>query len=407
MKREVSSYTLPPAVVLGLSPTGLHVVRELGRAGVRVTGVTGSFQAGCVSRYLADCVVEDDPQRRLDVLLSRFPAEPCSGTARPVLIPTSDQDIDWVITYAETLSRYFSFQQSYLDGLAARIMTKQSFYELCRREGVAYPQLWKGQREEIAALRDRIAYPCMIKPSRIHEVKALMGGKKGWIARDAEQFDQILPAIPAGAGVLLLQEMVPGPESSITLYCGYFDGESRARQAFTARKLRQYPPGFGSASLVQSAPEEECREIAERFLERVGYRGIAAAEFKRDPTTAELKMIEVNVRPSLWFSLTSSAGKSPVLAAYHDLAGTDRLVPDTTQANGVRWRYGLKDLYSAMFYRLKPSFILDSPEIEAVGPSSKRVSPVFCFDDPKPAAGELFNFGSKLAIRIRRALIGR
>ena len=47
-----STKRMPPAVVMGLSPTGLYAVRELGRAGITVTGVASGWQAGHASRYL-------------------------------------------------------------------------------------------------------------------------------------------------------------------------------------------------------------------------------------------------------------------------------------------------------------------------------------------------------------------
>src|SRR5690606_18413526 len=104
----------------------------------------------------------------------------------------------------------------------------------------------------------------------------------------------------------------------------------------------------------------------ERFLGALGYRGIAAVEFKRDLHGA-LKMIEINVRPSLWFSLTSAAGKRPVLAAYHDLAGSSHPLAEGQQENGVRWRYFLKDAWSSLFYLLNRGFLLPPPDVLAVG----------------------------------------
>ncbi len=388
---------LPPAVVLGLSPTGLHVVRELGRAGVPVIGVSDSFQAGAASRYLVQKLIDPDPERRLDWLTRRFPSDPTG--LRPVLIPTSDQDIDFLINNAPRLAGHFVFQRSYADGLARRIMDKETFYELCQIHDIAYPRLRRGLPEEIAALRDEITYPCMIKPSRIQDVKSQLRGQKGWFARDATEFDRVVPELPANAGTLLVQEIIGGPESAITLYCGYFDGTGKVHQAFTARKLRQYPPGFGSASLVQSAPEDESRGIAEDFLTALGYRGIAAAEFKPDPATRTLKIIEINVRPSLWFSLSGASGKPTVLAAYHDLAGTAADPSERPQLNGVRWRYALKDSWSTLFYRRRPSFILPAPDTEAVGPAARHVHAVYARDDAWPVLAEIRHLARKILQR--------
>ena len=65
--------TLPFAVVLGLSPTGLYAVRELGRAGVPVFGASRSPQCGNASRFLTASFVHADPSVILEHLLERLP----------------------------------------------------------------------------------------------------------------------------------------------------------------------------------------------------------------------------------------------------------------------------------------------------------------------------------------------
>lgn len=388
---------LPPAVVLGLSPTGLYAVRELGRAGVSVTGVASDNQAGGWSRYLKDVIIEADAAQKLAKLINRFKGAP----QKPVLIPSSDQDIDFIIENAAELDTHFRFQASYADGLASAIITKEQFYALCAEHGVAYPALWRGTREEIAELRSQIAFPCMIKPSRIHDIKDQMRGKKGWVARDEADFGRAIAEIPDNAGVLLAQEIVPGPESEITLFCGFFDDAGECQQAFTCRKLRQYPPGFGSASLVESGPEQDSLAKAEAFLKALSYRGIAAAEFKRGPD-GTLKIIEINPRPSLWFSASTASGRFVTLAAYRAMAGLSA-PEDRPQKQGVLWRYALKDLFSSVFYRLKRDFLLPAPHTPSFLNFNRTTWAVFATDDPAPVLGELANFGRKGA----RALMSR
>lgn len=159
--------------------------------------------------------------------------------------------------------------------------------------------------------------------------------------------------------------------------------------------------------MAQSAAEPESRAIAERLLAAVGYRGIAAAEFKRDPSSGALKIIEINARPSLWFSLSSAAGKRVILAAYSDLAGLEAMPAEIPQYDRVRWRYTLKDIRSALFYRAHPSFVLPPPDTAVLGPARKQVSPVFAWDDLGPALAELVNFGRKSVSRMGRSIFER
>lgn len=390
-----SAERLPPAVVLGLSPTGLHVVRALGGAGVKVHGVAEGQQVGSCSRHLVSVIEEAEEDR----LLARLVELAELSEAQPILIPTSDQYIEFVSRHAEALGPHFTFQRSYADGLAGRIMAKESFYALCEAHGVRYPQLVSTDAQGLAEAVGNLRFPLMVKPSEIHLAKAEMRGSKGWTVRDEAELAATAPSIPASVGTLLAQEIVPGAESAITLCCAWFDGEGKARQPFTARKLRQYPPGFGSASLVQSHDEPDSLRIFIELLSAIGYQGVAAGEFKRHPETGELYIIEINVRPSLWFSISQDAGRPVVLEAYRQMAGLSPL-PEVPQRQGVRWRYALKDAWSALFYRRHKHFILPPPDIEVCGRAASVVYPVHAPDDPRPARSEIALFVRKAFDRI-------
>lgn len=390
---------LPIAVVMGLSPTGLHVVRTLGRAGVKVIGLSDSFQAGGWSRYLARSVRVRTAEQKLAALLDLAAETPRSDQGRPVLIPTSDQDVDLIINNAEVIAQRFNFQKSYSDGVAAQILAKDTFSRLCSEHGIPHPQTWTCDRSELAGILEEAALPCMVKPSLIHDIKAMMKGKKGWIIENASQIASTLANIPMEIKTLVVQEIIPGPESSISVACTLRNDRGEQIQTFTARKLRQYPPGFGSASLVQSSPEPEAVALMERFLDATNYFGIAAAEFKRHPESGALSIIEVNVRPSLWFSLTEAAGRPVVLSTYRELSNGVPLRSGLDQANGVRWRYGIKDAWSSLFYRRNPTYFLGKPDLEIVGPAERHTSAVFSFDDPLPILAETANFLGKALLR--------
>lgn len=403
MTRLPNDQGLPAAVVLGLSPTGLYAIRELGRRGIRVIGASDSRNAAAASTYLRGVIVEADARQRLGRLVDFARAEP----AKPVMIPTSDQDVEFIIENATALQAHFVFQGSYADGKAARILAKDSFYALCAEMDVAFPAVRTGTAEALLGQAEQIGFPAMVKPSVIHEIKGEMAGKKGWIVRDVSEFRAALGKVPEGAGTLICQDIVAGPESEITLFCAYFDGKGGVHQPFTSRKLRQYPPGFGSASMVQSSEEEDTFAIATGLLKGIGYEGIAAAELKRDPASGELRMIEINPRPSLWFSASEAAGKTVTLAAYAALTGQDLGLGEEPQRQGVRWRYRGKDLYSAIFYRLKRDFLLEPPDPEAVGPAVERTYPVYSADDPRPALAEIAALLKKGVSRLGGRLRGR
>jgi len=384
MNKEV----LPPAIVLGLSPTGLHVARTLGRAGVEVIGVAEGNQAGQMSRYLAGVIEQTSDTQLFNAMSDLARQFEADNKPRAILIPSSDQHVEFITRHANKLQSLFRFQSSYSDGLAQSIMAKDSFYRLCEANGIRYPRVIEAKAGELDSCKDQIDFPWMVKPAEIHKVKREMQGDKGWIIRNQNELDAAISKIPTNAETLLIQEIVPGPESNITLCCTYADKAGAARQMFSARKLRQYPPGFGSASLVQSNLEPESVALTENLLSSAGYHGIAASEFKRHPENGELFIIEINVRPSLWFSVSEVAGRPVVLDAYRDLAGLSAL-PDRPQRPAVRWRHTIKDLYSKIFYVRHRDFILPSPDINAVGAMKGSTNAVFAMDDWKPAVAEI------------------
>lgn len=386
----------PDVIVLGLSPTGLYAVREAARAGYSVWGVGAPGAPGLWSRFLKRRITAPTPEARVAEILKCVTP---GNVHKPVLIVTSDQDLEAVLAEAKVLSERVHLQGAYRDGLAGQIMDKDLFYQLCERQGVVYPSLWSAKMQDAAQARDQITYPVMIKPARIQDVKHLMAGQKGWIVKTPSEFDTILPKIPTEAGTLLMQEIVPGPESNITLWCGYLDQKGKVRQRFTARKLRQYPAGFGSASLVQSETCPETAETAEKLLSGLGYHGIAAAEFKRHPETGTLKIIEVNPRPSLWFSVSTGAGVLLIKTAIAEARGTP-LPPAARQKDGVLWRYTAKDIATQVFYLRHKDFVLPPPDLSRKGPVTGRADVTGAWDDPMPPFGETITLAGKLAKRL-------
>jgi predicted ATP-grasp superfamily ATP-dependent carboligase len=371
-------------IVLGSSPTGLYAVRELAAAGLRVG--LADVSAGCAfqSRHVrAGGASLLDGVDQIEAWLNRG----ASANARPVLLPTSDLFIEFVMARAQSLAAY-AFAPGYR-GSAARLLDKASFHALCQEHGMATPGVWNADgRDALLALADAIPYPCILKPVLIHHAREFLQGKKVLLARNRDEFVHHVEGMPEGLGGWLVQEIIPGPESDITLFGGYVDTAGVARQVFTGRKLRQYPPGFGSASLVSSTPCDETRDLTLGFLDAIGFRGVCGAEYKRDPRDGRLKIIEINPRPTLWFQATHDAGGRIVEAAVRDLQSATTLA-EAPQRGDVAWRYGLKDLASAWFYRRHGAdFVFPAPNVTGASRMRTRSWPVYSPGDAGPALAE-------------------
>lgn len=381
----------PTAIVMGLSPTGLHAARSLKRLGARVIGVGRVGEVGLSSAALSHRIVDDGSFDVLDAVSEANEGQPA------VLIPTSDEYVDLI---GQSPRPNLMHQTSYGSDVVDLLLTKARFYERCDALGLRYPRsvlLGKNRSPEDL---DQINLPALLKPSRMHDHKTIMQGKKGWILNDTDDLKRHWPQITQFPGDLVAQEFIPGPESEIRLVCGTMRAKGEVSSLFTARKLRQYPRGIGSASVVQSSHEPEAAEMAINFLRAIGYQGIFGAEMKRHAETGDLYFIEINPRTSLWFSVSEAAGCPVVQQSYLDVATPNAAPLPCTQAHGVRWRYWLKDKVTQAGYALKPRPVFPTPDISDAGPPNAHVWAVYEAGDARPALVEPLGLARKL---VRRA----
>jgi predicted ATP-grasp superfamily ATP-dependent carboligase len=86
-------------------------------------------------------------------------------------------------------------------------------------------------------------------------------------------------------------------------------------QGFTHRRLREKLSTGGTSTLRESAVHRELEEAAKRIFDRVGWHGLAMAEFKVCPRSGRFWFIEVN--PRMWGSIPlaiSAGAEFPYLA---------------------------------------------------------------------------------------------
>jgi predicted ATP-grasp superfamily ATP-dependent carboligase len=334
-------------------------------------------------------------------LVERLEAIAGRESVRPVLVPVTDRFIEFLIDRHEALGRSFDFPASYRDGSAAALMDKDRFYASCERLGLPYPRMWTvTSPEDGRRVAPEILFPAILKPSLVHLVRSFLRGRKVIVARDAGEFRRVLDRLPFDASPWLAQEIVAGPDSNIHVFAGYFDRTGEAVRTFTARKLRQFPPGFGSASLAVGEEHPMVRDLSVSFLRSMGYTGLCGAEFKLDARDGRLVAIEINPRPALWFQLAHASGVSLVEAAVQDLAGLP--VPSARgQRDGVQWRYLGRDLASALAYRLGRATVVPPPDTTAA--VGRRTWPVWDARDPLPSLAEPLSIAARAWQRRRPA----
>jgi D-aspartate ligase len=367
------------AFVLGMGVNGLGVARSLGEVGIRVTGLDVTRGAPeFFSRYCEPLVCpspEAEPKRVLELLLAEG-----KRLDRPaVLLPTSDAFVGFMSRYRAELQRWFLFAlppPSVVEGLVDKWLQHQ----MAVRAGIPCPRTFHpGSAPEVARIKNLIDYPALLKPCRSH-LWAPVFGTKGFRIDSPTDLERRLAEIaPSGLDVIV-QAIVPGPNTNYDQVTAYFDDSNQPLALFTHRKIRQYPTDFGLGTLIESVRAPDAEELAARLLERLHYRGIAGIEFKRDARTGELILIEVNARLGLKNILGNRCGVNFPLIAYLDLTG-QKPAPVTHYRAGVRFLVVGKDFRAFLDYYRRGEL---GPLEWVRSVMTARVFPYFAWRDPLP-----------------------
>jgi predicted ATP-grasp superfamily ATP-dependent carboligase len=221
---------------------------------------------------------------------------------------------------------------------------KQRLLEEARTLGIAIPaQKIVSDRGDVASLDlGALCYPVVLKPARsVGENPEGRAKVSVTYAADASELSRKIASLPVAAFPLLLQQRIVGP--GIGIFLLLWDGEQRAQ--FAHRRLCEKPPTGGVSVYRESiALDVELVERSRTLLERFRWQGVAMVEFKRDSTTGQPYLMEVNGR--FWGSLQLAVDAGvdfPRMIA--ECALGERVKPQLSYRVGVRsrWWWGQVD----------------------------------------------------------------
>jgi len=338
------------AVILGLSPSGLYLAREYADAGIEVIAIHDSSVSSLYSRNLRGAEVsivrnDDELERYLLGLEGN----------RTALFPTSDRYIEFITKRFTLLSRSFTFPVCYSPEHYSMLLDKERFYQTCEKAGVAYPKRiplptngdWTAAVSQNG--KNILSCPFIVKPARLHEVLDVMSGRKVFHCNSEDDLKRLQYKLPQDRGGWIAQEAVTGADTDIICIGGVRSRTDGSLKALIAgRKIRQFPPGFGTASALHISRNVLLPELisaAERLLRNLSLSGMFEIEFKQDGKDGVWKVFEVNPRSALWFQGARVAGVPVALQALQE----DHTIAFSNEKE-VFWRSGLKDLISRVYY---------------------------------------------------------
>jgi len=343
--------TLLPVVVLHMEHHGaLGLVRSLGRLGVPVYGVHRVRRPyAYFSKYCRDVFVWDvdsEPRRR-SVEYLRSIARIIGG--KPLLIPTNDETALFVAQNAAELQQSFQFQLNPFETVWA-LYNKRDMHLLAKRLSIPTAEtIFPTSRKEVLDFSEKLQFPVMLKASDNITVSRRTGKKMVIVKSRSDLIAHYDAMENHSAPGLMIQEYIPGDDSSVWMFNGYFDENSDCLFGITAKKIHQTPVYTGMTALGICLPNPAVESATKRLVKAVGYQGILDIGYRYDARDSSYKLLDVNPRLGASFRLFVADNGMDVARA-HYLHVTGQTIPEGRISVGRKWVVEDADIKSCIQY---------------------------------------------------------
>ncbi len=384
MKRAT---TAPYAIVIGLDHVnGIQTARILARRQVPVIGVAKDPRHYCCRTRLCERILFTDTtsEALIDSLAELGP----SLGAKAVLFPCTDPHVLLVSRHRRRLEPWYHITLPAPETVEM-LMDKIRFYTFAIENGYPIPRtLFLRSRDDAEQAARELNFPCMLKPplsgTPEWEKKSRL---KAYLLSDPAEFLAVYRRYQHLSEVLIAQEWVAGPVSSLYSCNCYFNAAAEPVATFVARKLRQWPPETGESCLGEECRNDQVLEETLRLFRNVGYHGLGYLEMKQDCRNGRHYIIEPNVgRPTGRSPIAEAGGVELVYTMYCDAVGLP-LPPCLEQHYGdAKWIYLRRDLQSALHHWRRGELTVGDWWRSVCG---RKVDALFAWDDPGPFIGDL------------------
>jgi predicted ATP-grasp superfamily ATP-dependent carboligase len=300
--------------------------------------------------------------------------------AKGVLIPNGDAEVHTILKNKNRLEKYYLFTSSDYK-TTEKLLNKKLFYKLVDKLEIPYPKThFIDDESNILKISKKTTYPCILKPIHSDYFKTDFKTRLFFIKNKEELVKKYKISTTKNHKVMV-QEIIPGGSENNHGFNAYFDRKQNIFGSFMYRRIRDWPLMFGPGCLIESTNAPELKELTSFICNKIKYRGIVDAEFKKDPRDNKFKIIEINPRNWMQNSLPARCGINLPYVAYCDAIGKNFEKP---KFNGkhIKWLFFQNDFLSSMkLFRGKEMFL--SEWIKSY--KGKKEHAIFSKHDPLPA----------------------
>lgn len=288
--------------------------------------VTRAFESTTIADHVL-ANVED-----ADALVAALVALGRERAGQPlVLLSNADWYVETIVSRRAELEPYFEIPMCSAE-VFARVSSKEAFQADCEALEIPVPhtvpvRFASGSPEPDGEL-DALTYPVIAKAdsSAAHHYVSYPGKLKIAHLHSRREVDDLLGRLEdAGfTGTFLIQEFIPGDETQMRSLTAYRDARGVVTMLCTGRVLlEEHTPGtLGIPAAILTEPYADAMDAMTQYLDRVGYRGFANADYKWDARTGRHVFFEVNPRIGRNNYYATAAGVNPARFVIADVTGT-------------------------------------------------------------------------------------
>ncbi|MGM1048214.1 MAG: carboxylate--amine ligase [Bacillota bacterium] len=388
-------------VILGCNYyIGLSTIRCLGIHGIHTVAVdySNKHAYGAESKYTSERLIAPHYKEETQSFIRFLIDYARKQSSPPVLIPCHDSYVEIIDEHLDELREYYLIPNSE-QGLYTKMMNKEVLHRLAEEHGVNVPETVRVNEDNFfEKIESTIKFPCIVKPTDSPSFVAKFRRKLFKVHNKQELVEALNKAADAGLEVIV-QRIIPGFDDHMHTFDAYLNQDSKVTNWVTCQKFRQYPINFGASVYTGQKYVQELYDIGAPFLEKMGWKGFAEIEFKKDAETGKFYLIEVNCRITNLNNLLYKVGMNIPYITYMELTGSPQ-PPSALKENTNRvfW-YGYEDMLAVRDY-IKTKQLTVGQVFKSL--FKPKAYAIWDWKDPKPAFAYASIIGGKVFNKLFR-----
>ncbi len=374
------------AVILGSNYfIALSILRSLGPHKIHCVTIDHSKENNyaSLSKYVSEKLIGPHYAHEPEAFLAYLIDYAKKQDLKPVLFPCADNYVEFIDTYLLELKEYYLIPQSE-KGLYTQVMNKDTLAVLAAKYHAPIPYtVHSSDHDLIQKINQNLSYPVLVKPVDSPAFTKVFR-RKSFVVSNEEELTQTIQKCHDAKVEVIVQQIIEGFDDHMYTYDAYVNQDGKVSHWVTCNKFRQLPINYGASSFTIQKYVPELHTLGAPFLEKMGWRGFAEIEFKKDAKDGQFYVIEINVRTTTLNSMLEKSGVNFPYVQYAEMTGHPLENHFVNQDTNIAFWFEYEDLLAIREYIRQKQLTL-----KQILPTFRRplVPAVFDIHDIKPFFG--------------------